>query len=181
MQGGYSPNGTGGAQSDYYGSIGYGTTYGAVTFGQMSWRGSQAQLWGGPGSPPSVTPHHIAFSSNGRNIGSSPSTPSLTRATPFTNGRLLSPVRRAKAASKAHRKHAPSPLDSLPRPTFSQPQRPVPLYSSTWGWSPRYSTLPSSSPRGHMVPRRSVPSNGSVHTGVKSHKFSRYRVITNNL
>lgn len=44
LQGGYSPGGGGGAQSDYYGSIGYGTTYGAVTFGQMSWRGSQAQL-----------------------------------------------------------------------------------------------------------------------------------------
>ncbi|XP_045132539.1 filamin-B-like isoform X2 [Portunus trituberculatus] len=44
MAGGYSPGGAGGAQSDYYGSIGYGTTYGAVTFGQMSWRGSQAQL-----------------------------------------------------------------------------------------------------------------------------------------
>nr|XP_045601850.1 filamin-A-like isoform X1 [Procambarus clarkii] len=43
MAGGYSPGGPGGAQSDYYGSIGYGT-YGAVSFSQMSWRGSQAQL-----------------------------------------------------------------------------------------------------------------------------------------
>ncbi|XP_076033181.1 filamin-A-like isoform X8 [Oratosquilla oratoria] len=43
-QGGYSPNSPGGAPSEYYGSIGYGTTYGAVSFGQMSWRGSQAQL-----------------------------------------------------------------------------------------------------------------------------------------
>ncbi|KAK8743524.1 hypothetical protein OTU49_001121 [Cherax quadricarinatus] len=43
MAGGYSPSGPGGAPSDYYGSIGYGT-YGAVSFGQMSWRGSQAQL-----------------------------------------------------------------------------------------------------------------------------------------
>ncbi|XP_066943284.1 filamin-A isoform X1 [Macrobrachium rosenbergii] len=44
MAGGYSPTGPGGAPSEYYGSIGYGTTYGAVSFGQMSWRGSQAQL-----------------------------------------------------------------------------------------------------------------------------------------
>jgi len=44
MAGGYSPNGPGGTPSEYYGSIGYGTTYGAVSFGQMSWRGSQAQL-----------------------------------------------------------------------------------------------------------------------------------------
>ena len=46
-QGGYSPPGRG-APSDYYGSIGgYGSpgTYGGqVSFGQMSWRGSQAQL-----------------------------------------------------------------------------------------------------------------------------------------
>ncbi|KAB7497586.1 Filamin-A [Armadillidium nasatum] len=41
MAGGYSPSGPG-APSDNYGSIGYG--YGAVNFGQMSWRGSQAQL-----------------------------------------------------------------------------------------------------------------------------------------
>ncbi|XP_076033174.1 filamin-A-like isoform X3 [Oratosquilla oratoria] len=44
VTGGYSPNSPGGAPSEYYGSIGYGTTYGAVSFGQMSWRGSQAQL-----------------------------------------------------------------------------------------------------------------------------------------
>ncbi|XP_042865445.1 filamin-A-like isoform X5 [Penaeus japonicus] len=44
MAGGYSPTGMGRAPSEYYGSIGYGTTYGAVSFGQMSWRGSQAQL-----------------------------------------------------------------------------------------------------------------------------------------
>lgn len=191
LQGGYSPTGPGGAPSEYYGSIGYGTTYGAVSFGQMSWRGSQAQLWGGPGSPPSVALPLTAPSSNGLSPGSSPSTPSPARGPPVSNGRVLTTPRKVKAKSHARRKNKPpsqdpgghSPVLQLP---FSSPSRPMPVYMSTWAWSATHqnyftSLPPLSVSKGRTTPRRSTPMNGPAYAGVHRHQFRRYRLITNNL
>lgn len=197
LQGGYSPSGPGGAPSDYYGSIGYGT-YGAVSFGQMSWRGSQAQLWGGPGSPPSVAPPPNASSSNGFSPGSSPSTPSPVRAPLTSNGRTaLTTPRQVKALSNArHRKKSTIPPQdhltqrSMPRPPppppSSAPQRPsMPVYMSTWAWSPRQNlsttSLPPMSTKSRTTPRRSTPMSDPAYAGINPRQFRRYRLITNNL
>ncbi|KAG7158756.1 Filamin-A-like 5 [Homarus americanus] len=162
MAGGYSPSGPGGAPSDYYGSIGYGT-YGAVSFGQMSWRGSQAQLPGSSPSPP--------------------------RATLVTNGRVLTTPRQVKALANTRRRKKHPPLDpvghsSMPRPPPSISQRPLPVYMSTWVWSPHhnhFTTLPSPSQKGRTTPRRSMPMNDPAYAGINPHQFRRYRLLTSNL
>lgn len=184
LQGGYSPSTPGGAASDYYGSIGYGTTYGAMTFGQMSWRGSQAQLWRGPGSPPPT----YALYSNGPSLGSSPSTPSPARAHHNTNGRLLTTPRQVKALTKA-RNRSRHPQDqfrrsSAPISVYATQTRPVPMYvSTTMARSPPhtyFTSLPSMYSKRHKTPKHSVPMTESANGVINLPLPRQYHLISNN-
>lgn len=114
LQGGYSPSGPGIPPSDNYGSIGYG--YGAVNFGQMSWRGSQAQLWGGPGSPPSFTaPFFSLFrkfsspSARESGVGSS-----VSRTPVYNQKKMLCTPRYLKYKILHRKSHKPSGSSRIP-------------------------------------------------------------------